>query len=612
MPSTSNESRPKHLRETGRPLLIGLALLAATLVVYYPVKDYGFVNYDDPMYVVDNYTIRSGLTWNTVIWSFTDGTQVTNYWAPLTWLSIALDYQLYGLDAGGYHITNLILHLANSLLLFLVFLRMTGKYWQSAFVAGLFALHPLHVESVAWITERKDVLSTFFWFLTLFVYALYVKKTKPGWYLALLVCFTLGLMAKPMLITLPFVMLLLDYWPLGRLTIDKEAELSSPAAPGKKRPVAFLVAEKVPFFIITAVFSGITYFFQNEGNALPSLEKITFLTRLENVFISYVTYLWQMFWPFDLAVLYPYPPETSGWSAFSALVILVVVSLSAFRLRRRLPYIITGWLWYVGTLVPVIGLVVIGSHVRADRYTYVSYVGLFIILAWGISSLAQRFPEYRKYLVSFSFFFILLLAIISRHQLTAWEDSITLFDRCLKVTTGNYVAENNLGLALKEEGLIAEAIVHYNKALKIKPDFEMAHLNLGVALAAEGKSKEAEKHYRKAIRLKPDLAAPYCNIGNIRFRQGQVKEAIKYYCQALRIDPDYVEALNGLGGAWVRTGYLDKAEALFRKALEIKHDDSTVRGNLNKVLDYKKKQHGTAGKSEPPAEQPGPEMESGG
>ena len=585
----ANESKYKYLPATGKERLFCLLLVVVTLAVYYPVKDYDFVNYDDPMYVIDNYAIRSGLTWDTVIWSFTGGTEVTNYWAPMTWLSIAFDYHLYGLNAGGYHLTNLILHLANSLLLFFVFLRMAGKFWQSAFIAALFALHPLHVESVAWITERKDVLSTFFWFLTMYVYASYVNHPRPGWYIALLTSFTLGLMAKPMLVTLPFVLLLIDYWPLERIKTGKPSEpLSVECGRNSYRSLVYLVVEKIPFFVITVIFSAVTYVFQNEGNALPSLEKITFPTRMENVIISYATYLWQMFWPFDLAVLYPYPQKISAWAAFSAFALLVAVSVLAFRQRRRFPYFIVGWLWYIGTLVPVIGFVVIGSHVRADRYTYVSYVGLFVMLAWGGGSLVRKFPRYRRYLVLFFLSFVLFLAIISRSQLTVWKNSINLFDHCLEVTTANYVAENNLGLALKEKGLVSEAIVHYSNALKINPTFEMAHLNLGVALAEQGKIKAAEKHYLKALELKPDLVAAYCNIGNIRFRSGRIDEAIVYYRQALGIDPNYIEALNGLGGAWVRKGNLDQAERLFRKALSLKPDDRTVLNNLNNILKYKK------------------------
>ena len=589
MLSLSPEREHKHPPAVRKEVLFGLFIVIATLVVYYPVKDYDFVNYDDPMYVMDNFAIRSGLTWDTVAWSFTGGTQVTNYWAPLTWLSIALDYHLYGLNAGGYHLTNLILHLANSLLLLLVFLKMSGKYWPSAFIAALFALHPLHVESVAWITERKDVLSTFFWFLTMYFYAHYVNHPGLKWYMALLTSFTLGLMAKPMLVTLPFVLLLLDYWPLGRLRSDAPSELISTEGQEKYRSPVYLIAEKIPFFLITVLFSAATYVFQNEGNALPSLEKITFLSRLENVLISYVIYLWQLFWPFDLAVLYPYPQETSAWAAFPAFALLVAVSVYAFRQRRRFPYIIIGWLWYIGTLVPVIGFVVIGSHVRADRYTYVPYVGLFIILAWGGGSLARKLPRFRSYLILFFFFFVLFLATISRNQLTVWENSLTLFNHCLDVTMGNYVAENNLGLALKEKGRTSEAIAHYANALKINPRFEMAHLNLGVALAEQGNRAAAESHYRKALELKPDLAAAYCNIGNIRFRSGQIEEAVTYYHHALGIDPNYIEALNGLGGVWVRKGDLDRAEAFFRKALSLKPDDRIIGNNLNKILKYKNK-----------------------
>lgn len=587
---STNSGRKTPLPGIRKEVLFGLFLFIATLVVYHPVTSFDFVVYDDPMYVAENEAVRAGLSWDTVVWSFTEGTRVTNYWAPLTWLSMALDYQLYGMNAGGYHLTNLVLHLAGSLLLFVVFLKMTGGFWQSAVVAALFALHPLHVESVAWITERKDVLSTFFWFLTMAVYIPYVKNPKPVWYLALLTVFTLGLMAKPMLITLPFVFLLLDYWPLGRLAFFRPSENVFPLSRDRQASALYLVAEKIPFFVIAGIFSIITYVFQAEGNALPSFEKIPVAVRLENVFVSYVHYLWQLFWPFDLAVIYPYPRETSTLYAVSAALFLAVVTLFAFRYMRRLPYVIVGWLWYLGTLVPVSGIVVIGSHVRADRYTYVPYVGLFVVIAWGLSSLLKKVPRYRYLPIFFAVCFLSLLMIVSRIQVGYWKNSITLFEHCLAVTTANYVAENNLGLALKENGLTTRAMEHYARALDINPGFEMGHLNMGVALAELGRIKEAETHYLLALRIKPDWAVPYCNLGNIRFRSGRIDEAITFYGRALDIDPDYIDALNGLGGAWVRKGRLDKAEAFFRRALAIKPDSAVVRGNLKQILDYKQKQ----------------------
>ena len=451
-----------------------LLLVVATLSVYWPVKDFEFVNYDDPLYVAENRYVQKGLTLETVRWSFTDATRKTNYWVPLTWLSILLDYELYGMNAGGYHLTNVCFHVLNTLLVFIVFRRLTGALWQCAFVAALFALHPLHVESVAWVTERKDVLSTFFWLLALLSYGGYVGRPGAGRYLLTLLLFILGMMSKPMLVTLPFVLLLLDYWPLGRLGSGGVlTNLARPAAALK------LVWEKGPFFIIIVIAGVAAFLTQQEAGAVKSLASIPLEVRITNVLVSYVSYIGKMFWPARLSFLYPHPGALPVWQWAGALLILGAITYAAFRFAKERPYLAVGWLWYLGTLFPVSGLIVIGPHAMADRYTYVPLIGLYLMMAWGVAGAVARWRYKTMGLALTAAVMLVFFAGAAGKQLRYWQNSIALMEHALDVTPDSFIAHNLLGNSLEAQGRIDEAAAHYLEAFRINPENAETHNNIG-------------------------------------------------------------------------------------------------------------------------------------
>ena len=565
-----------------RQLFIGLFLTVATLVVFWQAHDHAFIGYDDTKYVTANYYVQAGLTKEGLIWAFTT-THASN-WHPLTWLSHMLDCQLYGLNPRGHHLTNVFFHLLNTLLLFLVLQRMTGVPWRSGLVAALFALHPLHVESVAWVAERKDVLSTFFLFLTLLSYIWYVAR--PGFYryLLILLFFALGLMAKPMLVTLPFVLLLLDYWPLRRI---KSFQLTRSDRAVTTRPSELnsqtlrLIWEKIPFFLLATASSTVTFLVQARGGAVASLEVFPFETRLANALVSYVRYLGKMFWPQDLAVFYPHPGQSLPmWQAAGAGLLLLVISITVVRLGRRYPYLPVGWLWYVGTLVPVIGLVQVGAQAMADRYTYIPLIGLFIIIAWGVPDLLTKW-RYQKVVCTLASGALLFVLIICTFiQLHHWQNATTLFEHALEVTTGNFVAHNNLGIELAAQGKFDEAIVHYSEALRIKPSYAKAHCNLGDVLARLGKHQDAIWHYQRALQLKPNFAEAHNNLGVTLKQQGRLNEAFVHYSRAIQLKPEYAEAHNNLAGLLAAQGKLDEAIVHYSKALRIKPDYGNARVQL--------------------------------
>jgi len=443
-----------------RTAFIYLSLAIATLAVYRPVQRCDFVNYDDPEYVTANPAVRAGLTYKGLLWASATGH--AGNWHPLTWLSHMLDCELFGLEPGWHHLTNLLLHTANTLLLFFALFQLTSARWPSAFVAAAFALHPLHVESVAWIAERKDLLSTFFWLLTIIAYVRYVKEPDKIRYLLAMLCFALGLMAKPMLVTLPVVLLLLDYWPLGRF--------ESPRTPAGRPPLLNLVREKAPFFVLSAFSCVITFLVQRSAGAVVKAESIPFMQRLTNALVSYVKYIQQMFLPGKLAVFYPHPHDTlpNGQVLF-ALVLLLGISVLVIRFARNRRYLVTGWFWYIITLLPVIGLVQVGGQARADRYSYVPLIGLFIIVAWAAGRLLAKF-KYQKALAGVLFIAgSLAMATCTHLQLQNWRNSITLFEHALKVTKGNYVAHYHLARALADDARADEAIIQLRETLLLKP-----------------------------------------------------------------------------------------------------------------------------------------------
>ena len=575
-----------------RELLICLFLIVATLLVFGQVRNYEFFSWDDLGYVRDNPAIQAGLSCKSVVWAFS--TTRVGLWLPVTWLSFMLDFELYGLNAGGYHLTNLLLHLANTLLLFLVLKRMTGALYRSAFVAALFALHPLHVESVAWVTERKDVLSTLFWMLTLWAYTRYVDTPSLHRYLLALLAFSLGLMAKPMLVSLPFVLLLLDYWPFDRLQYGQvySADLQAKESMdfhGKRLPYHRLLWEKVPFFIFSAACSVVTFFAQKSAKAVASLDGMSVTTRFANALVSYVKYMGKMVWPRNLAVLYPHPGDSLPlWQILGAGLLLTAISvLVIWAARRHHRYPAVGWLWYLFTLVPVIGLVQVGLQAMADRFTYVPLIGLFIVIAWGVPELMKRYGHRQILLGVGSMAVLTGLSISSWFQVRYWENSITLYEHAIQVTTNSYLPHLNLGVALFDLGKIDEAISHYQEVLRIKPNNAEAHNNLGVAVIKLGKIEAAIAHYLRAIQLEPQYAEAHNNLGNALAEQGKLNEAITYYSQALKIKPTYVKAHNNLGVALARQGRFDKAIARFKKALELQPDYAQARDNLEIALQDK-------------------------
>ncbi len=523
-------------------LLISLSLIVVTLAAFEQLRNHTFLNFDDDVYITKNRNVQSGLTLEGVIWAFTT-THASN-WHPLTWLSHMLDCQLYGLNPSGHHLTNLVFHIASTLLLFLVLERMTGALWRSSFVAALFALHPLHVESVAWVAERKDVLSTFFWMLTMWTYVHYVERPGFNRYLLVLLFFILGLLSKPMLVTLPFVLLLLDYWPLGRFQFGQSSGDSNPPInklknPSDLRGVAFhLVLEKVPFFALTAISIFLTIFAQQRGGALSSLELFPLGIRIANALVSYINYIGKMVWPYHMAILHPYPDILPMWHIAGAGLLLTCISVLVIYTAHKRPYLAVGWFWYLGTLVPVIGLVQVGLQAMADRYTYVPLIGLFIMIAKGAPDILKDW-HYRRIVLGVSVGLILsIFMIVTRLQVQYWHDSITLFKHTLSVTANNFQIHNNLGVALADQGKNHEAIAHFKEALRIKPDFVEAHSNLGIALARQGKIEEAMVHYAEALRIKPDYAEAHYNLGVTLAGQGKIQEAIAHFAEALRIKPD--------------------------------------------------------------------------
>ncbi len=548
-------------------ILAGLFLVAINLFIYNQVWQYDFVNFDDDDYVFLNSKVLAGLSWDGIWWSLT--TQDQANWHPLTWISYMLDAEFYGRNAGGYHATNVILHIVNSVLLFWLLFRMTAQIRQSTFVAAVFAAHPLHVESVAWISERKDVLSTFFGILSVWAYWAYTTDRQPWRYALVVFFFALGLMAKPMLVTLPFVLLLIDLWPLRRLTASSFAIKSPERAIGIPWSQLFqLAGEKAPLFVLSMISSSLTILAQQGASAVTALEALPINVRMENALVSYMTYIGKAFWPVRLAVLYPYsPPSFLMWVL--ALAALLVVSVLAFRAVLRFPYVTAGWFGFLGTLVPVIGIVQVGMQPMADRYTYIPLIGLSVIVAWGAPNLLKGFPHRKPTLMVLSTATVLSCAVIASRQVEFWKDSLALWGRAVDVTKNNYVAEQGLAAELGRLNRNAEAIAHLKEALRINPSFTEAHYNMGVELVALNKWDEASTHFSEAIRLNPNHASAHNNLANILFSKSKLSEAAAEYMEALRISPGYVDARSNLALVFLRQGKLDDARRELLSVLEV-------------------------------------------
>ncbi len=562
-------------------VVVGLAILI--LSVYWQVGGFSSVGFDDDLYVYENPHVQKGLTQEGVSWSFT--TFHASNWHPVTWISHMADVELFGSNAGWHHRMNVLFHLLNTLLLYLVFWRMTGRLWHSAFVAALFGVHPLHVESVAWIAERKDLLSTLFWILTMGVYLRYVRRPSLRRYLPVAIFFTLGLMCKPMGVTLPFVLLLMDWWPLRRMT---------PLDSSDFRPWHYslsacsrLAWEKVPLLGLSAISCFITFLAQSRAGAVRSLDFMPFGLRISNAFVSYVSYLGQMVWPSSLAMFYPHPASIATqasipvWKIMGAALLLCGFSFLIMRQGQRRPYLPVGWLWYVGTLVPVIGLVQVGNQAMADRYTYVPLIGVFIAIAWGISELFSRIRFRRLALGVLGGAVVTTLSLVAWNQAGYWRNNVTLFSRMLAVTQDNWLAWNNLGLTYDELGQPEKAIDHFREALRIRPGYADAWYNLGVAYGKLGQPEQAIVYFREALRVRPDYTKAWNNLGAAYHELGQAEQAILYYRKALQTKPDYADAWYNLGIAYAECGRLHQAVSCFREALRFKPDFKEAQQNLD-------------------------------
>ncbi len=573
---------PGHQKEPGwklevrqlfsRPVFFCLLLFATTLLVYWPATKCDFINLDDPAYFTTNPHVLSGLTAGNVAWAFTTGD--TGNWHPLTWLSLMLDAEIFGPNnPAGPHLTNVLFHGLNTVLLFLLLLKLTGRTVPSACVAALFAWHPLHVESVAWISERKDVLSTLFGLLAFLSYLRYVKEDRRGGFWLALVFFAFSLMSKPMLVTMPFVLLLLDWWPLGRLSL-----------PGGKPVLKRLLLEKIPFFALSSISCVITFFVQKKAGAVDSLTVFSLSERIENAFVAYARYLGKTVWPTQLANPYP-PPGHWGSSVVIFSVALVIgLSVTAVLLARRLPYVFTGWFWFVGTLIPVIGLVKVGIQSMADRYTYLPLIGIFIIFAWGMAEICAKWQIPKIFVAVVAATILCASVAQTRTQLGYWKNSETLFRHTLEVTRNNYVADNDLGTWLSKNGQISEAMDCFQKALRINPyDAEILY-NLGNAYSKSGDWDDAINSYQRSLKIKPDQSDVLGNLGFALAEEKQYTNAIACFLASLKLKPDSAEVHNNLASVLFIGHEFAAAEEQFGEALRITPDNPQIYVNLGDTL----------------------------
>ena len=612
-------------------LLLCLVLALVTAAVYWPVARLGFINFDDPDYVSSNPRVQAGLTPESIKWAFTS--LYASNWHPLTWLSHMLDCQIYHLKPAGHHVTSMLLHIANSLLLFGLLKRLTGAFWGSALVAALFALHPLHVESVAWVSERKDVLSTFFFMLTLATYCRYAREWKSEGrnpntegnpnteirrggngrrerttdhglrtvdcglrtadhasrithhvsrstlYALSLLFFALGLMSKPMLVTVPFVLLLLDYWPLQRFELNTQGPTL--------RKILRLLIEKAPFFALSAASCVVTFLVQRACGAMTSLEKGPIEVRLANALVAYVRYLGKTLWPSDLAIFYPYARFGLGsWQVIGAALLLLAATAGAVLAHKRRPYLLVGWLWFLGMLVPVIGLVQVGKQSLADRYTYLPHIGLFICVAWGGAAIFGSLKRPRLAAAAATAATALVLAgcaVITARQLSHWRDARTLFAHAAAVTSHNFVAYAVIGNELAEQGKLAEAIEQCRKSLEISPDYPEAHNTLGNVYSQQGKYDEAVLHYSAAATDRT-YADPRNGMANVLVKQGKYAEAEVQSREALQLAPMHLPAMFCLATALHNQAKLDEAADYYRRILALNPNLFTPHRNLGKIM----------------------------
>jgi protein O-mannosyl-transferase len=583
--------KPGPFRPLCSPGFICLLLALATLAVYFPVRHYGFVNYDDSGYFFSNPRVLTGLTWPNIHWAFTSGQDAN--WHPLTWLSLMLDATLFGTGPAAPHLTNVLLHTANSILLFLLLLRLTKAIWRSAAVAMLFAVHPLHVESVAWISERKDVLSAFFGLLALLCYVRYVElvrdrvernpiasETGENWrafiagspwlfYAGALFFFACGLMSKPMVVTLPCLLLLLDFWPLQRLN----------GSTGRR-----MMIEKIPFFLLTAAASAVTYVVQRNGFAVVPLSVIPLDERLGNALVSYARYLGKIFYPADLAVIYPYHGYWHRSVVYPALAWFAGLCLVAFVKRKKFPWLLTGWFWFAGMLVPVIGLVQVGEQAMADRYAYLPMIGILVAVVWGVGEFCRACKPPRAVILSLSVILMVALACRARDQVRTWKNDGSLFGHALAMTKNNYIAELDMGFWYSQTGDLKQALEHYNAARKMAPDDPTALFNVGNAFARLGDWPEAIRNYQRSLQIRPNQPDVLDNLGIALAQNKQVTEAIPFFEAALKLDPDFADAQNNLGSALFMQGNYVEAARNFYAAVQNAPSNPQFAVNLGDTL----------------------------
>lgn len=537
-------------------IIIIVVLFVSTLFVYGQTARSGFVYYDDDEYVAENARVQGGLTAENMRWAFTAAYAGT--WQPLVWISYMAEAECFGMAPAAFHITNAAIHFFNSILVFVVFAGMTGMLRRSAVVALLFAVHPLHVESVAWIAGRKDVLCAFFGLAATGAYAWYAARPGTGRYIAVMVCFALGLMAKPMILTLPFVFLLLDFWPLGRMR-------ARGACAGGKLPVRVLffsdnkkvLLDKIPLLVLVVISAVITYQVQQKAGAVASADIFPLPARIGNALTAYTAYLRKTLWPFDLAVFYPHPGMPPVWQWAGAVSLLTAITGIVFYFRRSAPWAAIGWFWFTGTLVPVIGIVQIGSHAMADRFAYIPNIGLYLIIAWSVPALVTGRLGQRAAGAGAAIF-IILMAVLAARQASCWRDAEALFRRTLAVTGDNVVAYHQLGKTLAKKGEYTEARRHLESALRLYPNFAEAHNNLGNVLAAHGDLKRAETHYKRAIAIDPEDAEAYNNLGVAFFRQHRLDAALAQFQTAMQLDPGIADYRTNYTAATARKAELAK------------------------------------------------------
>jgi len=525
-------------------------LAAIILAIFYPVNKHDFINMDDPFFVEDHH-VPEGLSLKNIKRSFT-----LHYgmWMPLTWLSHMADCHLYGPRPAGHHLTSLLVHLVNTVLLFLLLRSMTGAFYKSLTVAALFAMHPLNVEPAAYIACRKDLLAAFFWMLTILAYTHYARRSSTKQYISVCLCFSLGLMAKPVMVTLPLILLLLDYWPLNRF---------------QGKSLIALIKEKLPLLAASVIIGLITIITQQEAEALSG---IPLSGRIGNALISYMTYLGHIFWPSGLAIFYPWPQRLSCWKTTAAGALLLLITYSIISRRKESPYAIVGWFWFIIVLLPVNGVIPVGSHAMADRYAYIPGIGIFMVIAWSAEAVFKPW-RVKKPLIILSVLIVLIaLGFMSRRQLGHWQNSETVFRHALTVTDNNYAAHNNLARALLERGLLEEARSHLNRALMIHPDFPQAHNNLGVLLAAQKKTDLAQAHFETAIEYRPDFTEAHYNMANELFAAGSHTTALNHYKKVLDINPSHKHAADihfRIGLIMAARQRTEKAMTSFQQALSI-------------------------------------------